>query len=243
MNAANPEQELAETFAEIARSLQAQGSVQETLQRIVDLAVDTIDSCEHAGVTLIKAGKFETPAGTDDVPGKVDRVQYQTDEGPCLSAIREHEIYEIGDLSKEERWPKFATRAHDETGVRSMLCFRLFADEDTRGALNMYSKAESAFEDTDRAVGSVFAAHAAVALSTAMEHNQLEEAIRSRDVIGQAKGILMEREGVTADEAYDILRRSSQNLNVKLRDLAAKVAESPAPKAEKRDGSLSTPGK
>ena len=243
MNAANPEQELAETFAEIARSLQAQGSVQETLQRIVDLAVDTIDSGEHAGVTLIKAGSFETTAGTDDIPGKVDRIQYETDEGPCLSAIREHEIYEIGDLSKEERWPKFATRANEETGVRSMLCFRLFADEDTLGALNMYSKAESAFEDTDRAVGSVFAAHAAVALSTAMEHNQLEEAIKSRDVIGQAKGILMERESVSADEAYDILRRSSQNLNVKLRDLAAKVAASPAPKAEKSEGSLTTPSK
>ncbi len=175
--------------------------------------METIDACHHAGVTLIEAGKFKTPASSDEVPPKVDFIQYETGEGPCLEAIREREIFETSDLTKEHRWPNFAARANEETGVVSMLSFRLFVEGDTMGALHMYSKQQAAFADSDRAVGAVFAAHAGVALSTAIERHQLTEALKSRDVIGQAKGILMERENVTADEAYEILRRSSQNVN------------------------------
>jgi transcriptional regulator with GAF, ATPase, and Fis domain len=214
-----------EIFAEVARSLLAQDDVQQTLQRIVELAVETIDGCDHAGVSFLKGRKGSTPAASDDVPLRVDAIQYETDEEPCLDAIRKHEVFRTGDLGQETRWPEFASRAQRETGVTSMLCFRLFVEGDTLGALNLYSKAPDAFDDAALGVGSVFAAHAAVALSTSLHDEQMEEALQSRDLIGQAKGMIMAREGVDADKAFDILRRASQRLNVKLRDVAAGVVE------------------
>ena len=216
----------AETFAEMARALLAEADVQQTLQKIVDMAVETIDGCDHAGISFLKGKKVETPAASGEVPRTVDLVQYETGEGPCLSAIRDHEVFQTGDLGCEERWPQFSARAKRETGVTSMLSFRLFVEGDTLGALNLYSKDADAFDETSRTVGLVFAAHAAVALATAVHEEQMDEALQSRDLIGQAKGILMAREGVSAEEAFDMLRRASQRLNVKLRDVAGDMVHS-----------------
>src|SRR5688572_16567407 len=135
----------ADAFAEIARALLAEADVQHTLQKICDLAVETIDGCDHAGISFLKGRKVDSPAASDDVPRQVDAIQYQADEGPCLDAIRDHEVFETGDLGRERRWPHFATRAQAETGITSMLCFRLFVAGDTLGALNLYSKAANAF--------------------------------------------------------------------------------------------------
>ena len=219
----------AETFAEVARALLAQEDVQHTLQKIVDLAVETIDGCDHAGITFMKGKVPSSPASSNDIPPLVDAIQYETGEGPCLDAIRNQEIYETGDLGGERRWPRFASRAQRETGVTSMLCFRLFVEGDTLGALNLYSKAHDAFSGDDRNVGSVFAAHAAIALSSALHEEQMEEALQSRDLIGQAKGMLMAREGVSADQAFDMLRRASQRLNIKLRDVASGMVRGEPP--------------
>jgi GAF domain-containing protein len=221
--------DLAETFAEVARALTAERSVQATLEKIVELAVKTIDGCDHAGVSLVESGRVRTPAASDDVPGLVDTVQYETGEGPCLDAIREHEVFQTDDLTKEPRWPNFSRRAAEKSGVSSMLCYRLFVEADTMGALNLYSKERNAFDAEDRAVGSIFAAHASVALSAARQKDQLEQAIETRDLIGQAKGILMARQDVTAEQAFDMLRRGSQRLNIKLRDLARQVATGGSP--------------
>jgi transcriptional regulator with GAF, ATPase, and Fis domain len=216
----------AETFADVARALLGQADVQQTLAKIVDLAVETIDGCDHAGITFLKGDKGSTPAASDGVPTAVDAIQFDTGEGPCLSAIREHEVFECPDLRLENRWPAFAARANRETGVSSMLCFRLFVAGDTLGALNLYSKGVDAFDEHSRSVGLVFAAHAAIALSTAIHDEQMDEALQSRDLIGQAKGILMAREGVNAEEAFDMLRRASQRLNIKLRDVARDIVQS-----------------
>ena len=217
--------DLAETFAEVARALRSEPDVQQTLQRIVDLAVETVEGCDHAGISLVHGRKISTPAASDDVPRQVDAIQYETDEGPCLDAIRHQEVFQADCLSEDRRWPLFSARAARQVGVESMLAFRLFVEEDTLGALNLYSRREAAFDGGDeaQAIGSVFAAHAAVALSTAQHDEQLEEALATRDVIGQAKGILMAKEGVTADEAFAMLRVASQRLNVKLRELAEGV--------------------
>jgi len=217
----------------MARSLLAEADVQKTLQRIVELAVDNIDGCDHAGITVLHAGIFSTPAFSDEVPVAVDAIQYETGEGPCVDAIREHEVFRTGNMATETRWPKFSTRAQRETGVTSMMGFRLFVAGDTLGALNLFSKVADAFDDEASAAGSVFAAHAAIALSTALHDEQMSQALASRDVIGQAKGILMAKEGVTADEAFDMLRRASQRLNMKLREVAEDIARtgvtSPSP--------------
>lgn len=218
----------ADVFAEMARALLAEGDVQHTLQKICDLAVETIDGCDHAGISFLKGRKVETPAASDDVPRRVDAIQYEVGEGPCLDAIRVHEVFETGDLGHEDRWPRFASRAQRETGITSMLCFRLFVEGDILGALNLYSKAASAFGEESRTGGLVFAAHAAVGLSIAIHDEQMEEALQSRDVIGQAKGILMAREGISADQAFDMLRRASQRLNLKLRDVAGGIVNPPS---------------
>ena len=216
--------ELAQTFADVARALLGEDDVEATLTKISTLAVETIDGCDHAGVSLIQTRKISTPAASDGVPVQVDAIQYDTGEGPCLDAIREHETFRTGDLASEDRWPKFSPRAAEETGVISMLSFRLFAETDTMGALNLYSKQRDAFDDEALAVGSVFATHAAVALAGAQQDEQMQKALQSRDVIGQAKGILMTQQDVSPDEAFDILRRASQRMNIKLRELAERVA-------------------
>lgn len=212
----------------MARSLLAQEDVQHTLQRIVDLAVETIDGCDHAGISFLKGRTGSTPASSDGVPPRVDAIQYETGEGPGLDAIRYHEVYRIGDLGTERRWPEFSGRARRETGVTSMLSVRLFVEGDTLGALNLYSKVRDAFDDRAQAAGLVFAAHAAIAMATSVHDEQMDEALQSRDVIGQAKGMLMAREGVDADEAFAMLRRASQRLNVKLREVATRIVSPPA---------------
>jgi transcriptional regulator with GAF, ATPase, and Fis domain len=215
----------AEVFADVARTLIGEPDVQHTLQRIVDMAVETIEGCDHAGISFLKGRKVSTPAASDEVPVLVDAIQYETGEGPCLSAIQDHDVFETGDLAHEKRWPLFAARAQRETGVTSMLSFRLFVAADTLGALNLYAKGPDAFDERSRTFGLVFAAHAAMGLSTAIHEEQMDEALASRDLIGQAKGILMAREGVDADAAFDMLKRASQRLNRKLRDVAGEIAK------------------
>jgi transcriptional regulator with GAF, ATPase, and Fis domain len=220
--------ELAEVFAQVARSLLAEPSLEGVLGRICSVAVEVVPGCEHAATSIVRGRKIETLASTGHVPEQVDAIQYQTDEGPCLDAIREHEVFETGDLLLEDRWPRFAERAAAETGIHSMLSLRLYAEQDTYGALNLYSGELDAFTDDSHAIASVLAAHGAVAFAGAKEHEKtehLERAVESRDVIGQAKGILMHKRGITADQAFDMLRTASQHLNRRLHDVAAEVAE------------------
>ena len=236
-NASPRVDDLAESFAEVARALRAERSVQATLEKIVELAVSTVEGCDHAGVSLVENGRVLSPATSDSIPELVDTLQYETGEGPCLDAIREHAVFQTDDLRDEARWPNFSRRAAEETGIVSILAYRLFVEADTMGALNLYSKRKAAFDADDRVVGSIFAAHAAVGLSAARQKDQLEQAIATRDLIGQAKGILMARQDVTADQAFDMLRRGSQRLNIKLRELARQVATGESPHA----GSASPP--
>ena len=215
--------ELAEVFAEVARALLEEHDVAPTLDRICELAAKTVDGCQAAGVSIVEAKKITAQSTTNDLPRIVDEIQSETQQGPCIDAITEHEVFITGSLSQERRWPDFVRRAQEETGVESILAVRLFASEDTLGALNLYSSERDAFDDQDIAVASVFAAHAAVALVTARREEQLEGKAASRDVIGMAKGIVMARQKVSDDEAFDILRRASQRTNVKLRELAERV--------------------
>lgn len=228
---------LAETFGNVARALVADGDVTETLDRIAHLAVKTVDACEHAGILAVKGRHIVSTAWSGEVPRLVDAIQSEVDEGPCLEAIREHDVFQTGDLAAEQRWPNFATRAHRETGVRSILSLRLFVEEDTLGALNLYATSPDAFDDDDVAIGAVFAAHAAVAMRAANREHNLQRMAATRDLIGRAKGILMAREHVSDDRAFDMLRRASQRLNIKLTDVAERVNTSTEP--ENRGGSVS----
>jgi len=219
--------ELAETFAQVARSLLDEKDVDTTLDRICALAVETVEACEAAGISISEGRRVTSRATTDDLPCQVDEIQSETQEGPCVDAIKEHEVFMTGSLSQESRWPDFSRRAHDQTGVESILSLRLFTSATTMGSLNLYSSQTDAFDDEDVAVGSVFAAHAAVALASARREAQLETKAASRDVIGMAKGTIMARQHVSEDEAFDVLRRASQRMNVKLREMAERVVHPP----------------
>ncbi|MDQ3642313.1 MAG: GAF and ANTAR domain-containing protein [Actinomycetota bacterium] len=222
--------EVAETFATVARTLaEHRDDVQAGLERIVRLAVDTLDACEFAGISQVEKRTITSPASSNDIPKKVDEIQSETGEGPCIDAIKEHEVFQTGDLRNERRWPQFSTRAHEETGINSILSIRLFMEEDTMGSLNMYSTARDAFDDSDVALGTVFAVHASVAMSASRQQETLEQKAETRDVIGQAKGILMARSGASDDEAFAMLKAASQRMNVKLRDIAQQIVEQKPP--------------
>ncbi len=220
--------ELAESFAEVARALTEEHDVDATLERICVLAVKTMDACEAAGISIASGPRITSVSMSDALPRILDDIQTETQEGPCVDAIKEHEVFMTGSLPQEARWPEFSRRAYDQTGVQSVLSLRLFASGDTMGALNLYSTQPKAFDDQDVATGSVFAAHAAVALATAQRAAQLEAKAATRDLIGMAKGIIMARQRVSDDEAFAILRRASQRMNVKIRELADRVVHPPA---------------
>lgn len=207
---------VAEMFGHVARLLAGHESTQVTLETIVCLAVENLHSCEFAGISLVEGGRITSPASSNDVPRIVDRIQSEVGEGPCLDAIKEREVFQTPDLAAEERWPRFAGRANDETGICSILSIRLFVEEDTMGSLNLYATEKDAFDDTDVAFATVFAAHASVALAAVRREEHLERKAKTRDLIGQAKGILMARSGIDEDQAFDLLRRASQRQNLKL---------------------------
>jgi len=136
-----PDGDLAEAFADIARRLHGESSTKKVHERIGRAAVHTVGGCDHAAISLVYRHRaIDTVGATDDVPHQVDAIQYDVGQGPCLNAIAEHEVFLIDDLAIDERWPLFSRRAAEETGVRSMLSFRLFLEEDVLGALNLYSR-------------------------------------------------------------------------------------------------------
>jgi GAF domain-containing protein len=210
-------------LAELSRSLAEADDLDGLLQRVVDLGVDEIDRCDGVSLMLIGAGgRISTPAYSWITARDSDLAQFATDEGPCLGAIREHETLLIDDLRAEMRWPDYRQRAL-ALGVRSMLSVRLFVTGDTIGALNFYSREPHAFGRREQLYGQVFASHAAIALKAAITETGLHRALNTRDLIGQAKGILMERSGLTARDAFEQLRQLSQERNCPLRDLAAEL--------------------
>ncbi|KDN23922.1 GAF and ANTAR domain-containing protein [Amycolatopsis rifamycinica] len=216
---------LGATLSAIARTLQAEPDVESTLAAIVKAAVDHVDGAEFAGISLVEHKRsIRTVAPTNPVVSAIDEVQYRVKQGPCLDAIAEREVFSTGDLATEGRWAEFATAAA-EFGVRSMLSYRLFVSDTTLGALNLYSRARDAFDRRTREDGKLFAAHAAIALVGAQTEAQLSAAVESRDVIGMAKGILMERHDVDAVAAFRMLVEGSQDANMKLHQVAAWLVE------------------
>jgi hypothetical protein len=214
-------------FAAALRELASRQHVDETLQLAVDLATELVRGCEIADVMFLRKGGVTTPVSSDPLAREIDRIQQESDEGPCLSAARAHPVVVSDELATDERWPTFGPRAVAEVGVHSALSFQLYLPRnggDRYGALNLYSTTPSAFVDESIALGEVFAAQCTTSLAAAIAREGAEAALGSRDLIGQAKGILMATEQVTAEEAFDLLRRTSQDLNVKLRDVADHVA-------------------
>jgi GAF domain-containing protein len=217
--------DLASMLSDIAQSLQHEPDLQETLQGIVDTAVGAIPGAQHVSVSsVIKRREVHTLVASTDLPKAVDQAQYETNEGPCLDSLYEQRTARIPDMTVEQRWPAFTARAQD-LGVGSMLAVQLFVRGADLGALNIFSQQVQAFDEESEHVALLFASHAAVAMASAQEKEQLQSAIEFRDLIGQAKGILMERFKITGEQAFQVLTRVSQQSNRKLREVATELVE------------------
>jgi GAF domain-containing protein len=226
----DPISELTVNFSETAQILFAAGSVTDTLAQVVETAVATVEGCDFAGFFLVEKDVITTPLHTDPIVDQVDTLQQQLGEGPCLDAVSQRLIFYVDDLADDARWPHFGPQA-TAAGIRSVLALPLVASG-RLGALNLYARYPAAFGVVDRAKGLLLAALAGLALSAARSHEDEERrsenlnmALGTREVIGQAQGILMERERITPGEAFDILRHASQHLNRKLRDVAQDLVD------------------
>lgn len=229
---------LGDVMSSVARHLQEEhGDVEETLQAITTAAVGTVPHADECGVSYVTGRRrIESRASTSDLPRALDVLQEEQGKGPCLDAVWDHEVVRVDDMTTEDRWPEFARLAVD-LGVGSMICFQLFVVGDQLGALNLYSRTAGAFDEESRDIGLGFASHAAVALAGAEHEAHLRVGMQNRDVIGQAKGILMERHKVTAHQAFGVLARVSQELNRKLLDIAREVADTGhVPEGRRRPG-------
>lgn len=213
---------LAVGLAGMARDLLAQDSVQATLDRIVAHAVDLVEGCEDAGVLLLHGrSRVETAAASSELVQLSDRAQHELGEGPCFdAAFRKREVYRIADLeTTTQRWPRYAPRAR-ELGVGSMMGFLLYTDHGDLGALDLYSRSANTFTRHSELIGWLLASHAAVAFSAARTSTQLQSAVATRQEIGEAIGIVMERHSLDEDGAFQLLKKISQDRNTKLREIA-----------------------
>ena len=218
---AEPMEHLGEVMSRVARQLQEEhGDVEATLRAITASAVAAVPGAVECGISyVIGRRKVEPRAWTSELPRAVDGLQDELGEGPCLDAIWDEQVVRVDDVRADERWPRFAARAAD-LGAGSLMCFQLFVEGDNLGALNLYAAEAGAFDEDSQEVGLTFAAHAAIALAGAEHEQNLHAGMRNRDLIGQAKGILMERHKLTADQAFGVLVRTSSLTNRKLHDLA-----------------------
>ena len=184
----------------------------------------------------MKGKEIKTVGATNEIAAEVDRVQYGVGEGPCLSSIADQATFKIDDISSDRQWPRFSAAAAHK-GVKSLLAFVMQISDKALAALNLFAQKPHAFTREDVRVGALFASHAAFTLANAQTHErdqqkaqQLEQALDTRGVISNAVGILMAQEAVNRDDAFGILRTTSQTLNIKLRVIAEGIVD----KAEKR---------
>jgi hypothetical protein len=188
--------------------------------------VQSVPGAQYAGVTLIESdGEISTIAATHPYPGWLDLIQREVGEGPCLSANWHQHTIHIPDLSTDDRWPLYRDAALHRTPVRTVLSFRLFSETKRLAALTFYADQPGAFDEQSIEVGLVYAAHTTVAWNALDRAQQFRSAIANRDIIGQAKGMLMERFKMDAASAFELLRSMSQQTNTKLVEIAEKITK------------------
>jgi hypothetical protein len=208
------------------------GDLNSFLGDLVHLAVAHTPAAEACGLTLARAGGGVTVNATGHLAQQADERQYDVDDGPCLHAMREGVVVRVDDMTTETRWGDFPPLAV-QVGVRSSLSLPLEVEGRSRGALNLYSTRPAAFADGHEEEAGRWAARASGALTVALRiaagddrADRLAGGLDTRTVIGQAIGLVMARERCSAEQAFALLRVSSQRRNVKLRDIAATLVAS-----------------
>lgn len=200
------------------------------LLELLENGVRHVTGSQYAGITLARTSKAITNvAATHRYPMILDAIQERCGEGPCVAAAWRHHMMYVGDLNTDQRWPCFQREALEQTPIRSILCYELFVDGSTLGALNFYGDRPHVFDDESQEIGGIFATHVALAWSMLRRQDQFRSALASRDLIGQAKGVIMERFNLDAVEAFDLVTRLSQQSNRKVIDVARSLVESEHP--------------
>jgi GAF domain-containing protein len=217
--------DLAMRMADLARTAAAPRSVEDVLSDVTAAALELVPGTDTAGVLLIgKGGKWDSMGGTSDLPHLLDELQMKYNEGPCVEAALDDLIVRTEDFRTDERFPNWSP-AVVELGVLSGVSFKLYTANRTAGALNLFAFKPNAFDGESETFGTVLAAHAAAAILASREGEELQSALSTRDRIGQAKGIIMERYNVDDIQAFDMLRKLSQDSNIRLVDIAQRVIE------------------
>jgi len=223
----------AQALRALSNFLVSKTSMGDTLLHVSQITVDAMPKAEMAGISLLgETGRPTTGVFTDDQSPEMDAAQYESGRGPCLDSWREGRVVRVDDMEAADMYPEFAAAAQAH-GVRSTLSLPLVAGDECLGALNLYARSTGGFSSEDEAVGTDLAAAAAIVLANASAFwaasqlsEQLAQAMQSRAAIEQAKGILMARSPrMSADEAFDVLRKASQRENVKVREIAQRVVE------------------
>lgn len=211
--------------SELSSQLAGQQTPQQVLEHALDMVLDALDGAEEVSISLLHKGELvHTPAATGPLALACDRAQYELDEGPCLETLWEGGMSVIEDMAAETRWPKWTQRARHE-GAGSLLACHLSSPGGVLGAVNVYSRQPRAFDAADGVLLPALAVHVAVALARAESEVNLTRAIESRQIIGQAVGILMERHRLSATASFELLVKASQTSNVKLSEIAHRVSE------------------
>jgi GAF domain-containing protein len=212
----------------LSRLLLAEETLEATLMRVASLACRTLPGCDMASLTMMRDGRPSTAIQTAPEACELDAVQYTDDDGPCLEACRTGKLVRL-DLAADTRWPHFAAAAKGG-GILGVLAVPLMVADQALGALNLYSATASGFSQADEETALLYSEQAAVACANSEVYwrtysltEHLREALESRDVIGQAKGILMARRGCTSEEAFEAIRQVSQRRNLKAREIAEGV--------------------
>jgi GAF domain-containing protein len=200
---------------------------------IVEAAPKVVPGARWAGISLVQGTKIVSEVPTSRAVAELDQLQSDLNQGPCLTALREYHTVHIDDMRTDTRWPEF-NREAQQRGMLSMLAFQLFVRAENLGALNLYSGEPGAFSEDSFLIGEILAQHAAVAMIGAAAETQFENALATRDIIGQAKGMLMQRDNLTGLKAFSLLTRVSQETNIKLVDVARWLVNEHESKLEDR---------
>lgn len=216
-----------DAFAQLLETMEHRPTGTETaLDEIVASSLTHLRAAQHAGITVaLSGGSVRSLSTTDGYPVLLDQIQQRHGEGPCLEAAWEHHLVRVDDIAQEWRWPEYCHDVAELTPIRSILAFQLFTSDKAMGALNFYAERPHAFDDDAVELGLTMATHTALVWHMTRRDEQFRSALASRDIIGQAKGMVMERFDIDAVQAFELLKRLSQNSNTPLIEVARRLVD------------------
>ncbi|OBB96480.1 GAF and ANTAR domain-containing protein [Mycobacterium sp. 852002-40037_SCH5390672] len=215
---------LSSTMRELTASFAEPNAVGDALGRLTTAAVELMAGVDYADVLLVEDGQYRSLEPTSPIMTQLDTAQCELQEGPCLEAASVDAVIRSPDIRNDPRWPRFGAAAA-EAGVHRVLSYQLYTYSKGSGALNLFSRGTGTFDPEVETIGAMLATHAAALIISANREHQFQSALTSRDVIGQAKGIIMERFHVDAVRAFELLTRLSQDRNAPVRQIAQELVD------------------